>query len=278
MRGWRKLNQNGEPIEIPRTPIVGSNDKILALGSCFAHEVRDYLKRRGYDVLNHETDPEPQLIWYNTFSILYEFQRLTREFHQGQDDFWSTGRGWQDPYRRFVFGSTIESVRARTSQIDSQMSAWIQTADVVIVTLGLTEVWFQPNGKAICAFPGYGGGGGDNCIFSQTDYGENLHNMLRICEIINMFNRNAKVIVTVSPVPLGSTFTTQDSLVANCDSKSILRAVAGHLARRGNAYYFPSYELVLQMGRDNAFQQDGRHVRSDAVARVMQTFEAAFVH
>ena len=61
------------------------------------------------------------------------------------------------------------------------MRRHILAADCVIITLGLTEVFFQQhNGHAICAAPGYSGGGGIGCEFRATEYPENFANIERV--------------------------------------------------------------------------------------------------
>jgi GSCFA family len=92
-------------------------------------------------------------------------------------------------------------------------------------------------------------------------------------------NPAAHLILTVSPVPLGSTFAPGlDHAIANTESKSILRAVAGELVRKDDhVHYFHSYELVMHASRGEVFLDDGRHVRPEYVAGIMQDFEKAFV-
>src|SRR5205814_997770 len=58
-----------------------------------------------------------------------------------------------------------------------------------------------------------------------------------------------KVLLTVSPVPLQTTFTGQDAVVANNYSKSVLRVCAQNLFMKySNVDYFPSYEIALSAG------------------------------
>ena len=73
--------------------------------------------------------------------------------------------------------------------------------------------------------------------------------------------------LTVSPVTLEATATDNDVVVANLESKSLLRAVAGQVSREfDNVHYFPSYELAMYY---DIFEEDGRHVTREAVARII---------
>jgi hypothetical protein len=290
----RKLAESldDHPITFESRRLIHRRSRVLALGSCFALRVKEWLLARDYTVLNEgdlrpwvvngraEFDPR---IYYNTFCIRYEFERVAGQFVQQEDDVWephqTLQRVFQDPYRRMLIAADRQSLWLRIREVDVQMRKHIETADLVIITLGLTEVFFQQhNGRAICAAPGYSGGGGFGCEFRVTEYAENYENLRRTIDILAEVNPKAQVVLTVSPVPLGSTFAGVDHLVANTDSKSTLRAVAGALVRRyDHAHYFHSYELAMSAPRHEVFLEDGRHVSPQCVAKIMDDFERAFV-
>ena len=95
---------------------------------------------------------------------------------------------------------------------------------------------------------------------------------------IKDFNPKAKIILTVSPVPLGSTFSDSDNLIANTESKSILRAVAGAIVRKYDfCNYFHSYEMATSLDRSQVFIQDARHISKPFVRHIMFEFEKYFV-
>ncbi|TMG11273.1 MAG: hypothetical protein E6I00_10585 [Chloroflexi bacterium] len=88
---------------------------------------------------------------------------------------------------------------------------------------------------------------------------------------------DVEILVTVSPVPLDATFTGTDIVMATTYSKSLLRSAAGEWSQsKRNVHYFPSYEIVMNSARDRAWFMDGRHVRQDMVAHIMQTFANAY--
>jgi hypothetical protein len=290
----RKLSEElaEHPITFVPTPLVDKDSKVLALGSCFALRVKEYLLANSYRVLN-EGDLRPQIIngrrefdpriYYNTFTIRYEFERASGQFVQDDDDIWephhTLSRVYQDPYRRMLASLDRDDLWQRIREVDAQMVRHIREANLVIITLGLTEVFFQQhNGRAICAAPGYAGGGGIGCEFRATEYQENYDNIDTVIRILKAVNPQAHLVLTVSPVPLGSTFAGVDHAIANTESKCTLRAVAGALVRRyAHVHYFHSYELVMHASRHDVFLDDGRHVRPEYVAGVMQEFERAFV-
>lgn len=283
MKNCRNLNENifTNPIEIKQEKIIDQNSKIFTMGSCFAHEIYNYLKEKKFNVLTKQiSENEPELIWYNTYTMRYEFERLTGEFTQGEDDFWQTSRGFQDPYRRFLFSETKEGLLQKIEYLNDIIKKGILNADVFIMTLGLTEVFFQnKNNNAICATPGYGSGGGHDSCVKFTSFQENYNNISKIMEIINKLNPKCQVILTVSPVPLGLTYSdTYDHIIANTESKSILRAVAAEITKKYNfCHYFYSYELANSIARNDVYIDDARHVKREFVSYIMQQFELNFI-
>jgi hypothetical protein len=78
------------------------------------------------------------------------------------------------------------------------------------------------------------------------------------------------LVLTVSPVALAKTFTNQDIIVANCESKSQLRAVAGQIRREfPNVCYWPSFEIAT---KQDVYCRDGRHVSPQAVQFIIDNF------
>ena len=285
MKNCRVLaqNLNSHPIVCYKpNNFIEVNTKVFTLGSCFALEIKDYLMKNSYNVLvgeeNRDT-PEPKLIWYNTFTTLYEFQRITGEFKQEYDDVWNLGNRWQDPYRRCVFASTKEELWNKINKINSDMKHGILNAECLIITLGLTEVFFQSNGKAICASPGYAGGGGQDTEFRATKFNENYDNIKKIVEIVRLINPTCQIIITVSPVPLGMTFRNLDHLIANTESKTILRTVAGQISEeyREIINYFHSFEISTFSDRNSVYIDDARHVKPDFVSGIMVEFKKYFM-
>ncbi len=92
-------------------------------------------------------------------------------------------------------------------------------------------------------------------------------------------NPQARIVLTVSPVPLIATYEDRHVLVSTTYSKSALHAaaveVAGTLA---DTSYFPSYEIVTSpLNRDRYFEADLRSVSAMGVEHVMRVFFRHYV-
>jgi hypothetical protein len=91
---WKGTHR-GSRITLVRSPIFGCNDKIMAIGSCFALEIRSALKKIGFDVypkyfdiqFDRKTQKPAKLPdrddinHYNTFTIRSEFERALNGVH-----------------------------------------------------------------------------------------------------------------------------------------------------------------------------------------------------
>lgn len=277
----RRLGRDIE-IHIPTEKFITKKTRIFTIGSCFATEVRLWLTKQGYNVLpvnGEERWGHSNLAWYNTYSMAMEF-RIAEQGRVGDWYFWKTRTGWQDPFRRLQFGKSDVAIKELTIENDARISEGIRTAELVVITLGLIECWkTHDTHRVICAWPGYGKGGGARCRLYIANYMDNYRNVHEMLAILSTINPNARVIITVSPVQLGRTFRTCDQVIANCESKSTLRAVAGAVQRDfgDNVIYFPSYELTtVARDRKQAFAPDGRHVQKKAVVAIMDAFAEAY--
>lgn len=117
----------------------------------------------------------------------------------------------------------------------------------------------------------------DRHKFFRSTFQQNLENLKKTYQIIREFNQ-APIILSVSPVPLYATFSSEDVTVANCLSKSILRAVASELATQyDDVHYFPSFEMVMySMDPKQFMKEDGRHVSDEGVSKIMEYFLSLF--
>jgi hypothetical protein len=261
------------------------------MGSCFAREIKAVLLREGYAYVSEETDhpasKHASAAWerlYNTFSMRQIFE-YTFEDWKPDVRWWispETGKV-QDPYRRIILYDSLEQADEDFEKHRAHSRKALERAEVLILTLGLTEIWEdRVDGSVICLPSGpYPNEGGDmgRYSFRVSRYQENLDNMGRIHEIMAAHNPECKLVVTVSPVHLWATFRNDmDVISASCNSKSTLRAVADEFAvRHENVFYFPAYEMatiyrpmigqsIFTEGRENF------HVNQETVDFIMSQF------
>jgi hypothetical protein len=269
---------------MPDTPIA-------SMGSCFAREIRKVLLNRGYAYITEETEHPASVhasaAWeriYNTFSMRQIFEYTFDEFRPDLR-WWVTpaSEKIQDPYRRIILYDSLDEAEADFTKHKIHSRKALEKAHVLILTLGLTEIWEdQIDGSVICLPSGpyvKEGGSMDRYVFRVSRYAENLKNLERIHQLMKENNAACKLLVTVSPVHLWATFRKDlDVISASCNSKSTLRAVADEfVGNHENTFYFPAYEMatIYSMLMKRSYFAKGKenfHVNQETVEFIMDHF------
>jgi hypothetical protein len=264
---------------------------IASIGSCFAREIKRRLIQGGYNYVAEETQ-HPAAIhasaaWervYNTFCL--------RQIFEYTFENWQPGLRWwispqsqnvQDPYRRIIMYDNIEEAEADFAQHRIYSRRALQRAAVLILTLGLTEIWQDRVDGSVISLPSgpyvNEGGNMSRYEFKVSRYAENLENLERIHDIMAQHNPDCQLLVTISPVSLWATFRKDlDVISASCNSKSTLRAAADEFTlRHDNVHYFPAFEMatIYQPLSGQTYFTDGRenhHVNKNTVKFIMRHF------
>lgn len=286
-------------------------DSIFTMGSCFARNVEHALVESGLRVLPDKFDFPPELLAakaaelaraslhaplhyrvivrsvlnkYSPLSMLNEFQRVLEPErhaapHKGliQVD----GDRWFDPQAKDTgMHGLKDSLMVRF--LIEKATQEVHDASAVFLTLGFTETWldgetgtvlnFAPPPLLIKKWP-------QRFRFFNATFTDVLESLEGLHQIISHRVRpDMKFVVTVSPVPLNTTFTGNDIIAANTYSKSTLRAAAdAFCARHANADYFPSYEMVMSTNPDLAWKPDRIHVTQELVDFIIGRFMAGYV-
>jgi hypothetical protein len=268
----------------PTTPIA-------SMGSCFAREIKRKLIQKKYNYITEETEHPAAIHASAAWERVYSTHCLRQIFEYTFEEWKPDLRWWkapksnkiQDPYRRIILYDTIDEAEQDFAQHRLHSRNALQKAQVLILTLGLTEIWQdQVDGSVICLPSGpYVTEGGDmsRYRFKVSRYEENFRNLERIHEIMAAHNPDCKILMTVSPVNLWATFRTDlDVISASCNSKSTLRAATDDFTlRHENVYYFPAYEMatIYQPLSGLTYFTDGRenyHVNKPTVKFIMRHF------
>ncbi len=264
-------------------------DKIFAIGSCFARGVELALIGQKMDVLSRtaEFDSFPSMNGelplgftnkYNTFSIYNDLcWALDPAAEFPRDSLVDLGNGiFYDPHTNPALQLTGLEQTIHRREIMQTVTSRISQCRVVIITLGLVEVWRDNTANVFInrLIPGMLSSYPDRYELHLTSFVENLLNLERIHGLLSQFgHQDVQIVVTVSPVPLQATFSGEDVVIANTHSKSLLRAVAQEWATsHENVHYFPSYEIVQNSDRSLTWEEDMRHVKGEVVRHIMSLF------
>ncbi len=276
------------------SPRIGRSASLFTVGSCFARGLERAAARAGMRALSLRTQPflgdgvvAGYVNRYNTASILNELRWAAGEpYDEGNLIAHANGRTI-DPHSHPVFGA-VPRERAMALRLGlTNYFAQVFSAKVVTITLGLIEGWFdRETGRMLNLNPVYGrddkGGraliNGDRFEFRVMSHDENMSNLEAIYALLKEKNPAARLIVSVSPVPLSATFSHRDVAVANTLSKSMLRSCAETwIGRHPEIVYFPSYEMATLSDRALVYEADGIHIQQTFVDEIMRHFMSTCV-
>jgi hypothetical protein len=278
-------------------PLLRHGESVASMGSCFASNLVPYIEQAGFEYVRTE-EPHPQLaelpenLGYRDFSAAYGnlytvrqmvqlIKRCTGAFSPANDR-WYEEDAVVDPFRpglAYPAVSDSEFDAIARSHLRATREAFAR-ADVVVVTLGLTEAWVSTvDGAVYPACPGTVAGTFDpeRHTFHNFSTSEVVSDLTELIAAIRTIKPRTRFILTVSPVPLVATASGRHVLEATTYSKSVLRVAAAEVAdAERSVTYFPAYEIVTgSQAPANFFEDDRRNVSEAAIGCVMQTFVAA---
>ncbi len=267
--------------------IMPKDSSIFTIGSCFARNIEIDLHQMGFDVTSIDRNhPQPEissnvtlglLNKYNPVSILQELEWSLKLRNFPEHGLIQYHDKVIDPYLHEEAPPTSkkEALERRASIAGYFKKAF--DADLVIITLGLIETWFDPLTKLALngalskrVSPEIRSMG-----FKQLQHHECKTVMHSICHLLQKYgNKDKKIITTLSPVAMKRTFSKNDILIANCQSKSTLRSVIGEIiTERQDIDYFPAFEAVTLSDPACAYKKNQREVSEQMVQHVMHLFK-----
>ncbi|MBV8581182.1 MAG: GSCFA domain-containing protein, partial [Candidatus Eremiobacteraeota bacterium] len=141
------------------------------------------------------------------------------------------------------------------------------------------EAWYRVDDGAVFPLaPGVRAAGDDGAAYGFRNFSvdEVVGELEALLQRLARVNANARVVLTVSPVPLVATCEPRHVLVSSTASKAILRAAVDEIVRRhAEVAYFPSYEIVTgAFNRGAYFGTDLRSPTAEGIDHVMRVFFA----
>lgn len=274
----------------PSTPIATA-------GSCFAQHVSRALTLNGFNFVSVEDrdldkkDAAPAAIFSAEYGNIYTARQLLQLFLRAYgrfdplEDAWSMESGAiVDPFRPRIRPegfADVSSMRRHRDLHLAKVRTLFETLDVFIFTLGLTECWrSKADGAVFPLAPGVAGGSfrPGKHQFVNLSASEVESDLCTFIELLESVNPSAKLILTVSPVPLVATYEDRHIIVSNTYSKAALRTAAEAVTLKFNSVsYFPSYELIASHYNEaRYFEDDLRSVTPEGVAMAMELFFETF--
>lgn len=274
--------------------------KIVSAGSCFAKRIAEKLRAYGFNYLLAEPGPswlsaqqrhryhygEYSARYGNIYTALQLLQLLQRALgvFTPQEDHWCGSQGWLDPFRPRIQPEGFASVEDLREDRQAHLAAvrqMFEELELFIFTMGLTETWCaRADQAAFPMCPGREWGTFDPAKYHWRNLGvtETILYLQQFIELLHQINPGAKILLTVSPVPLAATQEPRHILQATFYTKAVLRVAVEEIRRQyPQVDYFAAYELVMNPAYNAAFFQPGsRHLTPVGLAAVMQALFAHF--
>jgi len=258
-------------------PITYKN-KILLVGSCFTEHIGNSLEELKFPVLQN-----PNGILFDPHSVSTSLISYAQNKQYSEEDFFQLNEIWHSwqHHSRYSHTNLQEAVRI-VNQSRQKAHEFLKNADWIIITLGsafsyrLTNLTPQPPLHPD-SYRERGGEPVANCHRAPAQW-FNKH-LMTIDEIVSAldnclgqlfpFNPKLKIIFTVSPVRH-----IRDGVVDNNRSKArLIESVHQLVNKFDKLYYFPAYELVIDVLRDYRFYDiDLVHPNYAATEFVLEKF------
>jgi GSCFA family len=263
------------PIDIKPLPVpLSYRDKILLIGSCFTEHIGNALNDVKFSVLQNPNGIlfGPDSVCKSLLSYIGNKKYTAADLFQ-LNEVWNS---WQH-HSRFSHINAGEAI-AGMNAAQEKAHAFLQTASWLIITLG-SSYSYRLTHEADSAGSGQGRGVA-NCHRAPSKWfqkyllqTEETVVMLQDCiERLRDFNPAVKIIFTISPVRH-----IRDGVVENNRSKArLIEAVHTIIDAHTNVFYFPAYELLIDVLRDYRFYDvDLVHPNYPATEFVLEKFAEA---
>lgn len=259
------------PVVSPE-PRIKYGDKILLTGSCFTEHIGNSLANLKFDVLQN-----PNGIMFDPASVAYSLVSYVQGKRYEATDMFKLNELWHSWQHHSIFSDIdLERSLSRINESQAKAHDFLKNADWLLITLG-SSFSYRLIEATSSERPGVA-----NCHRAPA---QSFKKHLMTIEEINIaldncihqvfrFNPAVKIIFTVSPVRH-----IRDGVTENNRSKARLIEVVHHLVNKfDKIYYFPAYELVIDVLRDYRFYDiDMVHPNYQATQFVLEKFMQSFV-
>jgi hypothetical protein len=252
----------------PLQPLINYSDSFLLIGSCFTEHISDRLQQHKFKVCSN-----PHGILFNPFSVADSLDSYVANKVYTEDDLFFLNELWNSwsHHTRFSHtdkNSTLENINASIAQAAKS----IREVNYVIITLGSAfQYYLKEQERPVANNHRAPGQWFEKRLLSTQQIVERLQHSL---QQIRSINPKVRFIFTVSPVRH-----IRDGVVANNRSKArLLEAVHQLCENDVSTYYFPAYELVIDVLRDYRFYDiDFVHPNYMATQFVWEQFMTACI-
>ncbi len=244
------------------------SDNIFLIGSCFTDHIGRRLHELKFSILQN-----PNGILFDPISVSKSLNSYIEQKQYEQSDLFYLNELWQSWNHHSIFsGMVAEEVLNKINDSQTKAHAHLKKSDWLIITLGSSFTYRLIENQQPVA----------NCHRAPGQWfkkhllsiEETLQSLEESVEKLQVFNPGLKIIYTISPVRH-----IRDGVVENNRSKArLIEAVHYLVEQYEHIYYFPAYELVIDVLRDYRFYDiDLVHPNYAATEFVFDKFQQNFI-
>lgn len=254
------------PIHIPTLlPSISYASKICLFGSCFTEHMYGFFKRHKFSVLQNSHG-----IIFNVKSVCKALTDVVQARAYTANDLFLLDEYYHSWFHHSAFSSlSIEQSLERINKAIQQFHEYLSSANYLIITLGSAYAYrLQDSGIYVSNNHRAPASWFDKELLTIDDMFTDLTAMQAM---VRAYNPHIQFIYTISPVRHS-----RDGVIENNRSKARLIETVHQLT---DAYYFPAYELVIDVLRDYRFYDiDLVHPNYPATAYVWEQFVKHCMH
>lgn len=250
--------------------------KIMLMGSCFTEHIGKALQELKFDVLQN-----PHGILFDPASVCHSLLSYAEGKKYTENDLFYLNEVWATWHHHSRF-SHLQQKECLEQINHSQEKAhdFLRQADWLIITLGssfsyrLTDQADKASLSTGSAVANCHRAPGQWFQKHMMEIAETMASLDQLIHRLRAFNPNLKLIFTISPVRH-----IRDGVVENNRSKArLLESVHQLVNKFDRSWYFPAYELVIDVLRDYRFYDiDMVHPNYPATQFVMEKFMDSMV-
>lgn len=251
---------------VPRSDwAISHHDQLFFIGSCFAEEISERLRRVGFDI-----EVNPFGILFNPISIAAGLHRIieTRYYQEREImEFRGLYHTW-DHHGSFKSWDKDQLLFEVNQSLDRAFHK-LKNADYLVVTLGSAWVYALANNQVVANCHKYPSQTFQKRLLSIDEIRPKWEGLLANLAAINP---KIKVLFTISPVRY-----LKDGFLENQMSKSTLFLALNALMTSPHISYFPAYEIMQDDLRDYRwYDKDLVHPSAIAIDYIFEKFTSTF--
>lgn len=242
---------------------ISYTDKLLLIGSCFTENMSERLAQHKFHVLSN-----PHGILFNPLSVAHSMQSYIDNKQYTKDDLFYLNELWNswDHHTRFSNIDAEEAI-AGINRSQNEAAAFLRNAGHIVITLGSAFQYYLKEGSKPVANNHRAPGQWFEKQLLETDV--IISALSDVLDGLYHVNPGVQVIFTISPVRH-----IRDGVVDNNRSKARLIEAVHQLCKQfSQTYYFPAYELIIDVLRDYRYYDiDMVHPNYAATSFVWEQF------